>query len=167
MFIKNIWKSWGEKGDNFNNFKKRKKKPERIRERVVRPARAINRGYEDIMVKAEPRLIPNWYTVDRWKGKEIGLRTVNILVGWRKSGGQALVMKLNFKRHVHTLSPRLRTHYQLRRVSVFFAPSSSPPRPPPLRLFYAYFNSVVRGESGGELNRKPLPTGSWNYIVPS
>lgn len=64
-------------------------------------------------------------------------------------------MKLNFKRHVHTLSPRLRTHYQLRRVSVFFAPSSSPPRPPPLRLFYAYFNSVVRGKSGGELNRKP------------
>lgn len=147
MFIKNIWKSWGEKGDNFNNFKKRKKKPERIRERVVRPARAINRGYEDIMVKAEPRLIPNWYTVDRWKGKEIGLRTVNILVGWRKSGGQALVMKLNFKRHVHTLSPRLRTHYQLRRVSVFFAPSSSLPPP----LLSVYFTRILIPLWGGKV----------------
>lgn len=39
-------------------------------------------------------------------------------------------------------------------------PPPLPLPPPPLRLFYAYFNSVVeRGKNGGELNRKPLATG--------
>lgn len=69
------------------------------------------------------------------------MRTVNILVGWRKSGGQALVMKLNFKRHVHTPSflvrERIMPNCAEVTVSVFFAPSSSSPSPlPPLSVYF-------------------------------